>query len=64
VRQNTAYVAETRYWPDVAHFVDLIRISDDDRWLEEQAYGILALAPDIDGPMPDSVAAFVARFVH
>ena|SRR5882672_8166852 len=59
--RDTAFFAESRYWNDVADFVDLIRVTDDEKWLAEQARLILDMAPEIDGPMPNMVAAFVTK---
>lgn len=60
--RNTAFFAESRFWDDVADFVDLIRISDDEEWLTEQARLIVDMARDIDGPMPSTVADFVTKY--
>jgi hypothetical protein len=64
-----AYAFDSRVWADVAHFLDLIeqpaqpgqpgpRLAD----LEEIAADLRRVEPDMDGPPPPRVAAFLRRY--
>lgn len=60
--RHMAFFTESRFWDDVANFVDLIRVSDDEEWLMEKAREILDMAHDMVGPMPSMVADFVTKY--